>query len=205
MALMSGRLRLLAGLAAGSCAVGALSLYAVGTEGCAAWFRMLFGFASAATGDRAVFRLFKYVDVNSFLRLLFRGRTGIGTVLSAAVSAAGFAWLSAAWWRWRKRGGSRDLLWAATLAWTLVAGAYTPIYDVIMIVLSALLVACTLREPRDIQSFNALGGVLYLAAWLTQPIAQATGFQIITPLLAAVGMFAITRCGAAPARGALTT
>jgi hypothetical protein len=192
MAIISGRWRLLAGFAVGASVLMALSLYTVGTAGCMAWFGMLLGFASAATGSHTVFSMTKYVDVNSFLRLLLRGPTQVGTVLSLALSAAGFIWLSAEWWRWRRGRGPTEFLWAATLAWTLAIGVYGAIYDTVLVVLAAMLMAGAVSEKSEFESFATLVAALYVAAWVTQPVAEATGFQIFTPLLAATGAFALT-------------
>jgi hypothetical protein len=195
MAVISGRLRLLAGFAVGACGLTAISLYAVGTAGCAAWLHMLTGFASAAVGSHTVFRLVKYVDINNFWRLLLGGQTGVGTALSLAVSVVGFLWLSASWWRWRRRGGSTDLLWSATLAWTLVAGAYTAIYDTILIVPAVILMAGTVRDKPESESLALLVGAIYTTAFFTQPMAEAIGFQVFTPLLTVMGAFALRLYG----------
>jgi hypothetical protein len=195
MAVISGRLRLLAGFAAGACTLTAVSLYAVGTAGCVAWLHMLSGFASAAVGSHTVFRLIKYVDINTFWRLLFGGQTRVGTELSLAVSVLGFVWLGASWWRWRRRGGSTDLLWSATLAWTLVVGAYTAIYDTILIVPAVILMAGTVHDNRQFASLATLVGAVYTAAFFTQPVADAIGLQVFTPLLAVMGAFALRSYG----------
>lgn len=195
MAVISGRLRLLAGFAVSACGLTAISLYAVGTAGCVAWLHMLLGFASAAMGTHTVFTLNKYVDINTFWRLILGGQTRVGTALSLAVSVVGFVWLSASWWRWRRRGGSTDLLWSATLAWTLVCGAYTAIYDTILIVPAVILMAGTVRDNRQFESLTALVGAIYSAAFLTQPVAEAIGFQVFTPLLTVMGAFALRLYG----------
>ena len=191
MAVVSGRFLLLAGFAMGACGLTAISLYAVGTAGCVAWLHMLFGFASAATGTHTVFALCKYVDINTFWRLLLGGQTRVGTALALVLSLVGFVWLSASWWRWRRRGGSTDLLWSATLAWTLVCGVYTAVYDTILIVPAIILIAGTVRDNRQFESFAALVAAIYLATFVTQPVADTVGFQVLTPLLTAIGVFAL--------------
>ena len=191
MAVISGRFLLLAGFTVGACGLTAISLYAVGTAGCVAWIRLLFGFASAATGPHTVFALCKYVDINTFWRLLLGGQTRAGTALALVLSLVGFVWLSASWWRWRRRRGSTDLLWSATLAWTLVCGIYTPIYDTILIVPAIILIAGTIHDNRQFESFAALVAVIYSTTFVTQPVADTTGFQILTPVLTAIGVFAL--------------
>jgi hypothetical protein len=159
---------------------------------------MLLGFASAAVGTHTVFTLSKYVDINTFWRLLLGGQTRVGTALSLAVSVVGFVWLSASWWRWRRRGGSTDLLWSATLVWTLVGGAYTAIYDTILIVPAVILMAGAVRDNRQFESLVALVGAIYAAAFVTQPVAGAIGFQVFTPLLTVMGTFALRSYGSHP-------
>jgi hypothetical protein len=191
MALISSRWRLLGGFAAGVCALASLSVGTFGLFGCLAWAKSLRTFGAMVSGSQEVLRTFKYVDASAFLRLLVSGHPAFRFVVQAVIGAAGFAWLGAAWWRWGKRGGSTDLLWAATLAWTLVIGLYVPIYDTILVVLSILLIADTLREKSRLEAFGMLMAMVYAAAWVTQPVARATGFQVFTPLLAGVGMYAL--------------
>jgi hypothetical protein len=146
-----------------------------------------------------VFALSKYVDINTFFRLLLGGQTRAGTALALVLSVAGFVWLSASWWRWRRRRGPTDLLWSATLAWTLVCGVYTPIYDTILIVPAIILIAGTVREKGHFESFAALTAMIYSATFVTQPLAATTGFQVLTPLLAAIGVFALRLYESPPA------
>jgi hypothetical protein len=114
------------------------------------------------------------------------------------LSVVGFVWLSASWWRWRRRRGSTDLLWSATLAWTLVCGIYTPIYDTILIVPAIILIAGTVRDNQQFESFAALVAVIYSGTFVTQPVADTTGFQVLTPLLTAIGVFALRSYKSAP-------
>ena len=84
------------------------------------------------------------------------------------------------------------MLWSATLAWTLAIGVYGAIYDTVLVVLAAMLMAGAVSEKSEVESFATLVAALYVAAWVTQPVAEATGIQIVTPLLAAMGAFALT-------------
>jgi len=191
MALVSRRRRLLAGFAAGICGLGLLSLCAVGLSGCLAWLDILRTYARMTAGHGPLLRSFKYVDAGAFLRLLVGGHTAFRFTLQGAICAAGVVWLGRAWWRWREHGGPTDLLWAATLAWTLVLGPYVPIYDVTLIVLSAILVGGALRQEQHLERFGVQMALVYLGGWFTQPIAQAAHLQILTPVLAEVGVFAL--------------
>jgi hypothetical protein len=87
----------------------------------------------------------------------------------------------------------RSLVWAATLTWSLILNLYVAVYDTILGFLAALLTAAALDRPtervgaRFPLAFRVLMLLLYLAPWITQPVARLTGFQLFTVVLMAVG------------------
>ncbi len=203
------RFRTLLGFVVGAFAASLLSLAAAGYEGCAAYLRRLMLYAHFTAADTSHLRSFKYVDIGTFFRLLLGGHSYAGLGIALALTGVAFACLAAGWARARVRlGPEADLLWAATIAWTLVFNIYVPIYDTVLIVISALVTAGVLYRSKhipaarpDIQTFHALLIVLYITAWVTQVLASVIRLQVLTLVLAAIGGFEL-RLSARSARSA---
>ncbi|HXN45045.1 MAG TPA: glycosyltransferase family 87 protein [Bryobacteraceae bacterium] len=192
------RWRVLAGFSAGACVVGALSLVAVGYGGCVAYLEALRLRAGLATLNPSPLSVFKCVDIQSFFRLLFGGYSHWSAAAALILGGTGFAILA---WRWARStpGTQADgLLWAATVAWTLVVNVSIPIYDTVLIVIGALVMAGVVYPPRPEQAesgrlkFLWWMLALYLAAIITQPLAKFAGIQILTPVLVGIGALALT-------------
>lgn len=176
----------LAGLAAGAVVAGPAAV--------ATYASRLLGFKNT----QLVIPLSKYVDVRSGAEALV-GR-GSALALAAAVVAMGAA--AAALWRWWAARPDAPLTWAATLTVTLVANLYLPVYDMVLLVPGLLLTWVAIDEAER-PAFALLAGAVAAAAWVTQPLARATGVQVETFLLVALAAFqlralrhASTRAGA---------
>ncbi len=197
MLLIGRRFRVLLGFAVGALGLGALSLAAVGSEGCAGYWRVLRLYAEWTARDPSPLALFKFVDVHSFFRLLLGGHSRAGEGIALILAAGGFTYLAALWARSRPGTKSDRLLWAATVAWTLVFNLYVPIYDTILIVISALTMAGEVygsgadRAERDRAAFLGWMLVLYVTAPISQALASYARFQILTLVLVAVGWLAL--------------
>ncbi len=191
--LIGRRFRALAGFACGALVMAALSLLAVGSEGCLGYVRTLRLYAGWTTGTVSPLPLYKYVDLRTFLGLLL----GPGAVASAAtliLAAGAFGYLAVRWARSRPGSEADSLLWAATIAWTLVFNLYVPIYDTLLIVVSALIMAGVVYGSRAEPHRPAFLGwmlAVYIAAWLSQGLALFAHIQVFTLVLAAVGAFAL--------------
>src|SRR5207248_340822 len=99
----------------------AVSLLAVGRQGCLDFVDRLLGFAGSASGTGLQLRDWKYVDLNTFLRLLVGGPGLLPRVLWVLLAAGPVGGLAVAWWQTGRDSGDRSwLLWAATVAGTLV-------------------------------------------------------------------------------------
>lgn len=196
MLVIGRRIRMLLGFAVGAVALGALSLATVGREGGVAYFRALRLYAEWAARDPSPLALYKFVDIHSFFRLLPGGHARVGEGIALVVAGAAFVRLAARWARSRPGTQEASLLWAATIAWTLVVNFYAPIYDTILIVISALLIAsavygaCGERAESDRRAFHTWMLVLYVAACVSQALASA-GFQVLTLVLAGIGVYAL--------------
>jgi hypothetical protein len=182
MLIASRRWRAVGGFCAGACALALASLAAVGWEGFRHWLAALQLHSRAATGAESPFRLMKYTDINSFLRLIgVSGNTAL--MASLALASAGVAVLFAIWLRARTwPEASKNLLWAATIAASLLLNVYSPIYDTLTLVPASLLAATALRDvaESDRTAFAYWLALLYLLPWLTQSIASITGVQLMT-------------------------
>jgi hypothetical protein len=102
------------------------------------------------------------------------------------------------WWiAERENKCDRSLVWAITITWTLVLNIYLGIYDSSLIVLSALLTTDILyrradaHEPALTTTYRNLLLLLYVVPWFTEIVAQVTGIQLYTLVLAAFGIYQI--------------
>ena len=164
-------------------------LLLVGVDGCRSYLRMLLFFADNSTSAATGLKSWKYIDINSFSRLLFPELPGLRWGLVAVVLAIMLPLLARLWWRAASRPESQSLVWASAITWTLVLNLYLGIYDATLAALAALLV-CDLWR-RDAPPFSPprrlLLLALYLVPWITQPLAKLTGVQTLTLTLALFG------------------
>jgi hypothetical protein len=182
------RWRTVAGVAAGAAAAAGVSLAVVGVEGIVAWVDGMLRFAARTASGEAFLADWKYVDVRSFARLLLPGHPGAGRALATAGAAAAIGVLGFAWWRHGGDDARRPLLWAATLAWTPVVGGYGPVYDTVLVALALLVVAdAAVADAHRRRAFLRMLAAVAVVPWVTQPLAIATGVQVYTVVLLAVG------------------
>jgi len=191
------RFRTLVGFAAGACVLGALSLAAVGFDGCVAWVQALRLHAAFTAQNPSPLTLFKFVDIHTFFRLLFGGDSAFSAGVALVLAGAAAVYLAMRWARSQPGTQADGLLWAATIAWTLAFNLYVPIYDTVLIVISALLMAGSLygsqgeRAEADRSTFLGWMLVLFVAAWVSQPLASYARVQVLTPVLVVVGALAL--------------
>jgi hypothetical protein len=191
------RFRTLAGFAAGACVLGALSVAAVGFEGCAAYLQALGVRAEWTARNPSPLPLYKFVDIHTFIRLLAGGHSAASAGTALILMAAAFAYLAVRWWRSRPGTPADGLLWAATIAWTLVFNLYVPIYDTILIVIAALVMAGAVygsgaaATESDRAAFRGWMLALYAATCVSQAIAAVARFQMLTVVLAAIGFLGL--------------
>jgi hypothetical protein len=189
MLLVARQFWTLAGVGISGIGLAVVSLLAVGKETCLSYVPALLGFTGTTTGTGMERKDWKFVDLNFFFRNLFGDPTLVGTVLVMLLAAGPLVFLLVAWWRFpRLEEGRRKLIWASTLTWTLVINVYMGIYDVILVVLAVLWTADTLYRTMPVgqrlpPGFRALVLILFLVSWITQPLAQYTGMQVITVVL----------------------
>jgi hypothetical protein len=188
------RWRMLGGIATGAVALALASIGTVGIKGCVAWVQTVKFYGRLASGTLSAFRRTKYMDVGSFFHLILGDASGLAQVLATLALIAGVAVLAFAWWRssgWSAP--ARDLLWAATIAGTLVLNLYTPIYDTILVGIAAALAwsATRGRLAREREALQVWLLLLYLVPWLTQSFAEFLRFQPYTLVLGGFACWAL--------------
>jgi len=189
--------RILFGFSLSAAALAGVTLVAMGWQGCLAYARTLLGFAHTTTGNEgAILPFSKFVDLNSFFRLLLGGQSPVPWAVLPLMLAAPLGSLALAWWRIGRHGEVyRRAVWAATLTWTLVANLYVGVYDSVLVVLGALLTADVLQQrgeaagPFRSPTFPVLLVLLYLGPWVSQPLALLTGVQLYTLILLFLGTY----------------
>jgi hypothetical protein len=193
MVLVTRRWRTLLGFAAGAAA---LFLATTAFEGFGIWpvfFHSILSFGKLASRPRAssILILNKYVDLSSFSALVPGGRSQTGHTIFFAIACCAFLALL---WFWRKSSGAgkpfKNLLWAATITWTLLLNVYVPIYDSTLIVLALIVAAGAFKripsQPLH-RWFTILWVLVLICSWFTVALAGIMRFQIITVLFIALG------------------
>jgi hypothetical protein len=210
MLVTTRRIRALDGFLIGTVGLAVVSLWLVGAGGCLDYLRMLHGFAGNHDGLASGYKPWKYVDILSFARNLMGPASSWRVILPVVVLGGVLAllirfWLGAE----RKSRNYQSLVWATTLTWTLVANLYIGIYDTTMVVLSALLTAHTFFARRGgpyrlPSEFKIILFLIYVLPWITQPVAQWTGVQVFTLVLALLGGYQFSLLRGAGAAAAIS-
>ena len=171
---------LLAGVAISASLVVTACFAAAGAEGMRLWLLTLRVFRYMATEDQSILRRTKYVDVNSFLVVLFGSNdvTKIGALVVVAAALLVLAWM---WFRSRS---ASPLLWAGTIAATLVLNVYVPVYDTIVLIPALVLVASHLSSDQQRREFQIWMLVFSVIPWITQSAADFLRLQILTVVIA---------------------
>jgi hypothetical protein len=198
MLVLARRIKMLLGFFTISILLAGISCLVLGKQSCLDYLHIFGGVSHMSLGTESVFRTFKYVDILSFYRLLPEGYSPLIWASALAVVFVSFYYLIPLWWKLDQLDdGSKDLIWACTLTLTTVLNLHFAIYDSVIVVPAILLSANVLyrRSSRTGAAltpvFQSLIVLLYLTPWLTQQMAQFTGLQIFTLVLAATGAYQI--------------
>jgi len=170
--------RVLLGMALGSLGALVISLWAVGYSGCVSWLQLLAYYAEVKRLAPESLKPWKYVDLRSAVYPLFYHPPLWASILLAFLFTAGTTLLLRTWWQSAK-GGDWRTTWASALIWTPVLSPHFAVYDTVLLIPAAFLVAPSIRPLA----------LIYLAAWCSQSVAQFIGFQ---PLTAAIVLFGLT-------------
>jgi hypothetical protein len=197
MLIVTRRFAALSGLAIGVALLALLSWLLVGTAGSASYIRMLLFFADSSVDTAgSVFKSWKYVDLNSFSRLLSDDKVYLRWSLISGALLVFLPVLSRCWWKAdREDKSQQSLVWAFTITWTMVLNIYVGIYDTTLVVIGALLMAdivCRKTSGREYElpiRHKIVLLMLYLIPWITQPVAMLTGIQLFTLALGLFGSY----------------
>jgi Glycosyltransferase family 87 len=180
--------RVLAGFGYGAVILVAISMSRMGGACWIAYAKTLHTYASntSSGANETIFRTWKFIDLNSFLKLLGASPRWIAMLLVAFVTGI-YRWLSS---RVRMENlNDRRLAWAIALSGTLVVNIYVGIYDSVLILPSLMLTAgatCGAMGARSKSpAFRWLCGAIYILPWCSQAIAQWVGLQPFTIAVAA--------------------
>ena len=200
MLIVSRRYLTFFGFVIGNAALSVVSILAVGLQGCIAYLNTLLFYTNSSVNVESGLRTWKYVDITSFFRLLFGNHAQLRLILTGAVFLLVLPFLAQLWWKAeRKAEDERDLLWAATLTWTLVLNLYLGIYDTTLVVLSVLLftnflyVRSVPTRPALSPQYKVLLLCLYVIPWVTQPVARLTHIQLFTLVLVFLGTYQLAQ------------
>jgi hypothetical protein len=200
--LLGGCWRMFAGLSASSALMILGSIATAGVNGFWLWILRLRVFSAYATSNEPILRRTKYVDLNSFFTVLL-GASPVERAIATIATSAAFLILAWNWWwsRHQESHQAQRYLWAATLTWTMMINIYVPVYDTIVLVPAAALVACSLAgaDQRQQAGLQVWVIILWLVPWLTQSWADYLRLQILTVVLAGFGYWALKLARAASA------
>jgi len=206
MLLVARRYYTVMGAVVGGVILAGVSYLLVGKGGCRAYLNVLLFFKDASTSSTSGLLSWKYVDINSFFRLLLGEHPQLRWIMTIVAFAAGLPLLFRAWWRSPAQVGSdQSLVWGITINATLVLNLYLGIYDSTLVVLSVLIATDFLyrRAGNDRRVANSVSPLppvyqlllllVYLVPWFTQPLARLTHVQLYTLVLAAFGAWQLGR------------
>jgi hypothetical protein len=115
--------------------------------------------------------------------------------LFVVAGGAAVVWLAFGWRRFRETAGQRPatLIWITTVTWTLLLNVYVPVYDSVLAVGGLIASAEVLRRlfPR---MFLASCLTLLVCSYVSTWLSGITGWQLLTPVLAAIGCLQMFAC-----------
>jgi hypothetical protein len=179
---------MLAGVCISASLVVASCFAAVGMEGMDLWMKTLRVFRYMATDEQSILRRTKYVDLNSFFVVL----GGLNLVTKTAALLIVVGCLAVLAWAWF-RSGPQPLLFATTIAATLILNVYVPVYDTPVLIPALVLVAASIKSASDKKEFQAWLLVFCLVPWLTQSAADFLHVQILTIVIAGFSYWTFRR------------
>jgi hypothetical protein len=193
MLLFTRRFKTILGFAIGAAA---LVLITTAFEGFGVWSDFIraiqsFGRSSVGIKNPSFLPLAMYVDLTSFSSHIHGGRSWLGLFIFLGSALLALTYLVRFWWKAPSRGQTyNNLLWAATLTWTLLINLYVPIYDSILVVLSVLMTAGVFKllPNKSIRRWFSITWILILiCSWFSVPLSRVTGVQLLTLLFAVLG------------------
>jgi len=190
MLLLTRRFKTLGGFATGAATLALAATAFGGIEVWAAYARFLslIGRVAGPAGQASL-PLSKYIDFDSCIHALTGGR---GSTMLIATGCAVVIVLAVLLWKSAREGrAAQNLAWAATLTWTLLVNFYVPIYDAVLVAISVVLTLGALKQLGRRAAAGwivALSVLMVAASWETSAIAEKHGVQVLSILLAVLGV-----------------
>lgn len=198
MLVIGRRYRTVLGVLSGVLMLATLSLACVGFAACRAYLETLLLYGRMVSGHARKQVLDMYVDLNSSLRMLSADRLWFFAPALVVFGSLALWYLGCAWARSRESSSTTNLLWAATIAFTLVFNVYVPIYDAILIVPAAFLFSVEMWGESASRSGQAASRAvkssfvfIYLTAFVSRRLVSVIHFQVLTIALLIFGILAL--------------
>ncbi|WP_263353639.1 glycosyltransferase family 87 protein [Acidicapsa acidisoli] len=193
MLLITRRLRQFLGFITGSALLMLATTLFTGIEIWPTYLRFLNYFRQASVFEgQSRLQLNKYVDFTSFSYAVPGGRSRAAMIILIGLSSLILTALAVLLWKSARASTTvQPLVWAVTLTWTLLVNLYVPIYDSTVIVISLILTLATLRDlnwRREVEWTILLAVLIFAVSWNTVALAKSIEIQLITVLLAILGV-----------------
>lgn len=188
--------RAVGGMVLSSGAVAAASVILTGWGANRAYVKALVRHTSYARGAGAVsLRLWKFVDLNSFLRLLF----GDSVAITVAVVIAVIGCVAAVSLRGRRSRDAevRAVVWAAGITATTVVNFYVGVYDSLVVAGALIIVFATRPRGAPQRWLPWLAAAVYVTPFVSQLTARALHLQLLTAVLVVLLAYELRILGAA--------
>lgn len=160
------------------------------------WFNFAFRHVGAQTGHHEVLATYKFVDLVSFVRLLFGSTDYAYQPFLVLIPVLWllyifiFVKIHKANTAYKTR-----LNFSSIIIWTTAVNIYFPIYDTVLVVICLILVIDTIHDQEE-----PIGDVLskqlkyillpfYLVPWISGAFAKAYGIQLFTVVLVGLGIY----------------
>ena len=185
--LLAGYWRLLLGCVSAMVGWGVVGVVVAGPEVMRQFLSLMLGYTRSSDTTGMVFRTWKFVDLNSFFKLLGAPSEWTMIVLLGTAGVIGWMVLGHARRVSHVVAQSPDdglLFWALVLAWTPVANLYTGVYDSVLSAGSVLLMlAVQARRPSSSSAGVGWAIALWTVPWFSGLLAMHTGVQMHTLVL----------------------
>jgi hypothetical protein len=194
MLLLTRRFRALRGFMTGAALLILAVTACAGMQIWSAYTRFLgiFGGVVGLNGRSSLF-LWRYVDFSSFFETIYGIQSKAELTVLASITCAITAVLAVLLWKSAGCGrAAQSLAWAATLTWTLLLNVYVPVYDSVLVPIAVVLTLEALREMKwnvDTGWTVFLSLFIFAASWKTDEIATSHKIQLLSIMLAVLGLW----------------
>lgn len=188
MLLLTRRFRMLCGFFAGAAFLVLVGTLFAGANIWVLYAQMLHAFGKiTGAGGSSRLETWKYIDLISCFTAISGHRSGNALILfSAGIFVIAIALVILLWRSADSRQNTQGLVWAITLASTLLLNVYVPIYDSVIVTIPIIITVGALRDKlwERYRQWVILTGILIFAvSWMTQSYAHAHKIQLLTVMV----------------------